>query len=263
VGIAKGDAYAPMRDTNLSFDIWYPAHPGGKAVTVGGNGVFFGPQAGRGAPRREGTFSLVLISHGAGGNAGQFGWIASELANNGYVAVLPNHPGTPRGNASAHAAIRIWERPQDITAILDHMANHEDEFAYVDFDHIAVVGFSAGGYTALALSGARVDPDRLQRFCDESDHGMSDYVFLNHFGVDLHQLDLSPAAQDLKDTRVTAGVLVDPGIISTVTAERLSAIGIPLFVINLGTNESVPEGVHALQAVRRSQSEKRHGSHAQ
>ncbi|MCF2905619.1 dienelactone hydrolase family protein [Octadecabacter sp. CECT 8868] len=251
VGIAKGEAYAPVRDTNVSFDIWYPALPGGKAVTVGGNGVFFGTQAGRGAPRREGVFPLVLISHGAGGNAGQFGWIASELANNGYVVVLPNHPGTTSGNASAQAAVRVWERPQDITAILDHMIRHEDEFSYVDFDNIGVVGFSAGGYTALALSGARVDPDRLQRFCDESDHGMSDCAFLSHFGVDLHQLDLSPAAQELRDERVTTGVVVDPGIISTITDESLSTIDIPLFVINLGTNESVPEGVHALDAADR------------
>jgi len=110
VGIAKGSAYAPVRDTDVSFDIWYPAHPGGKTVTVGGNGVFFGTQAGRRAPRREGTFPLVLISHGAGGNAGQFGWIASELANNGYVVVLPNHPGTTSGNASAQAAVSIFKK---------------------------------------------------------------------------------------------------------------------------------------------------------
>jgi predicted dienelactone hydrolase len=250
VGIARGKAYAPVRDTNVSFDIWYPASPGGKTVTVGGNGVFFGTKAGRGAPRREGTFPLVLISHGAGGNAGQFGWIASELARNGYVVVLPNHPGTTSGNASVQAAVRVWERPQDITAVLDHMTSHEDEFAYIDLDNIAVVGFSAGGYTALALSGARVDPDRLQRFCDGSDHGMSDCAFLSHFGVDLHELDLSPAAQDLRDTRIKMGVIVDPGIISTLTAESLSTIDIPLFVINLGTNESVPDGVHALDAAQ-------------
>lgn len=248
IGIAKSKAYAPVREANVSFDIWYPARPGGKAVTVGGNGVFYGTPAGRNAPRRDGTFPLVLISHGAGGNAGQFGWIASKLAENGYVVVLPNHPGTTSGNASAEAAVRVWERPQDVTAVLDHMSSRSAEFSYVDFDNIAVVGFSAGGYTAMAVSGARVDPDRLQRFCDDSDHGMSDCAFLQYFGVDLHQMDLSQAAQDLRDPRVTSGVIVDPGIISTITKESLSDIDIPLYVINLGTNESVPAGVHALAA---------------
>jgi len=251
VGIAKSKAHAPARQTNVSFDIWYPASPGGKAVTVGGNGVFFGTPAGRKSPRQDGKFPLVLISHGAGGNAGQFGWIASELARNGYVVVLPNHPGTTSGNANAEAAVRVWERPQDISAVLDHMTSQEDEFVYVDFENIAVVGFSAGGYTALALSGARVDPDRLQRFCDKSDHGMSDCAFLSHFGIDLHQMDLSPAAQDLRDARVKTAVIVDPGIIATVTNESLTDINIPLFVLKLGTNESVPAGVHALEASQR------------
>lgn len=248
VGIARGSAFAPVRDKDVSFDIWYPAQPGGKAVTVGGNGVFFGTPAGRGAPHRDGSFPLVLLSHGAGGNAGQFGWIASRLADSGYVVVLPNHPGTTTGNASAEAAVRVWERPQDVTAVIDHMTEHADDFAHVDLDNIAVVGFSAGGYTALALSGARVSPERLQGFCDESDHGMSDCAFLRHFGIDLHQMDLSPAAQDLRDTRVKTGVIVDPGIISTITAESLSGIDIPLYVFNLGTNETVPAGVHALEA---------------
>jgi predicted dienelactone hydrolase len=248
VGIAHGAAYASVRDSNVTFDIWYPAHPGGKAVTVGGNGVFYGTPAGRKAPRRDGTFPLVIMSHGAGGNAGQFGWIASRLADRGYVVVLPNHPGTTSGNASAQAAVRVWERPQDVTAVLDHMTGHPDDFGHVDIDNIAVVGFSAGGYTALALSGARVDPDKLQGFCDQSDHGMSDCAFLRHFGIDLHQIDLSPAAQDLRDARVNTGVIVDPGIISTVTTESLSAIDIPLYVINLGTKETVPAGVHALEA---------------
>lgn len=248
VGIARDRAYAPVRGTDLAFDIWYPAEPGGKAVTVGGNGVFFGTPAGRNAPMREGSFPLVLISHGAGGNAGQFGWIASALADQGYVVVLPNHPGTTSGNANAEAAVRVWERPQDLTAVLDHMTEHRAAFDYVDFDSVAVLGFSAGGYTALAVSGARVDPGRLQTFCDESDHGMSDCAFLSHFGVDLHQMDLSPAAQDLRDTRVTTGVIVDPGIISTVTSESLASIEIPLFVINLGDDASVPAGVHAWEA---------------
>lgn len=247
-GITKGSAYAPVRDKNVSFTIWYPALPGGKAVTVGGNGVFYGTPAGRHAPHKEGSFPLVVISHGAGGNAGQFGWIAAQLAERGYVVALPNHPGTTSRNASAQAAVRVWERPQDVTAVLDQIENHPDAFPYIDTSRISVLGFSAGGYTAMAVSGARVDPDRLQAFCDHGDHGMSDCAFLRRFGVDLHQMDLSPAGQDLRDPRVQSAVIVDPGIVSTLTKESLSQIDIPVFVINLGTNDTVPAGVHALAA---------------
>ena len=100
----------------------------------------------------------------------------------------------------------------------------------------------------MALSGARVDPDRLQRFCDETDHGMSDCAFLAHFGINLHEFDLSPAGQDLRDPRITNAVIIDPGIVSTLTAQSLSQIAIPMQVINLGEKGTIPAGVDAGQA---------------
>lgn len=247
-GITYGSAYAPVRDKELDFHIWYPANPGGKTVKVRGNGVFHGTLAGRNAPHREGRFPLIVISHGAGGNAGQFGWIAEALATAGYVVALPNHPGTTSGNASAEAAVRVWERPADVTAVLDEIETNPAAYPYVDTTNVTALGFSAGGYTAMALAGARVNPDRLQRFCDGSDHGMSDCAFLVRFGIDLHSMDLSPASQDLSDRRISRAVIIDPGIVSTITDESLSAIDIPIQIINLGAEGTVPDGVHAKQA---------------
>ncbi|MFV0332661.1 MAG: alpha/beta hydrolase family protein [Tropicimonas sp.] len=248
-GITYGSAHAPVRNRDVDFHVWYPAMPGGRAITVGGNGVFYGTPAGRNAPRQAGQFPAIIISHGAGGNAGQFGWIASKLAQAGFVVVLPNHPGTTTGNASAEAAVRVWERPSDVTAVLDEITSNAEDYPFIDAGRISVLGFSAGGYTAMALSGARVDPGRLQRFCDLTDHGMSDCAFLAHFGIDLHSLDLSPAGQDLRDTRIRSAVIVDPGIVSTLTEESLSQIDIPMLVINLGDEGTIPNGVNARDAV--------------
>ncbi|KEJ89717.1 alpha/beta hydrolase family protein [Sulfitobacter donghicola] len=250
VGITYSSAFAPARNEEVDFNIWYPAKKGGRQVTVGGNGVFYGSPAGRNAPHDGARHPVVLISHGAGGNAGQFGWIASALAEQGYVVVLPNHPGTTTGNASAKAAVRVWERPKDVSAVLDHLVQNPQDYPYMDTDRIAALGFSAGGYTAMALSGARVDPDLLQRFCDESDHGMSDCAFLAHYGIDLHSFDLSPAAQDLSDARVDAAVIIDPGIVSTLTESSLADIDIPMMVINLGSEGEIPAGVYAKDAAR-------------
>jgi predicted dienelactone hydrolase len=244
-GITYGSAFAPIRDEKLDFHIWYPASAGGKTVTVGGNGVFHGTLAGRNAPHRGGRYPAIMISHGAGGNAGQFGWIASAIAEAGYVVILPNHPGTTTGNASAEAAVRVWERPADVTAVLNHITQNPDDYPYIDTQSFAMLGFSAGGYTAMAATGARVNPDKLQRFCDDTDHGMSDCAFLAHFGIDLHKMDLSPAAQDLSDPRIKAAVIVDPGIVSTLTPESLAEINIPMMIINLGQENTVPAGVYA------------------
>jgi predicted dienelactone hydrolase len=247
-GIAYGHAFAPARQDDVAFHIWYPAKPGGRAVTVGGNGVFHGTPAGRNAHHAPGRFPLVIISHGAGGNAGQFGWIASTLAQAGFVVVLTNHPGTTSGNASALAALRVWERPKDVSAVLDEIAGNPEEYPFVDIDRVAALGFSAGGYTAMALMGARVDPGRLQSYCDSGDHGMSDCAFLAHFGVDPQDFDLTDAAQDLTDPRIRTAVVIDPGIVETLTPRSLSHITRPMALINLGDAGRVPRGVDAMAA---------------
>lgn len=244
-GIAQAETFDARRDREIGFHIWYPAEPGGRHVTVGGNGVFHGTPAGRGAPHADRAHPVILMSHGAGGNAGQFGWIAERLAAAGFVVVLPNHPGSTSGDASAAAAVRIWERPLDMTAVLDAITAAPQDFPYMDLDRVGVLGFSAGGYTALALAGARVDPARLAAFCDQGGRGMSDCDFFARFGIDLHALDLSPAAQDLRDPRIGFAVVVDPGIVETLTPESLAGIDMPMLVINLGAEDRVPAPVHA------------------
>ncbi len=247
-GITYGSAFAPVRQSDVDFNVWYPSEPGGKTVTIGGNGVFYGTPAGRSAPHRQGQFPAIIISHGAGGNAGQFGWIASQLAEAGYVVILPNHPGTTSRNASAEAAVRVWERPADVTAVIDEITSNPEAYPFIDSQRFGMLGFSAGGYTAMAASGARVDPALLQTFCDGTDHGMSDCAFLAHFDVDLHSMDLSPASQDLHDPRIQTSVIIDPGIVSTLTQESLSEIDIPMLIINLGDEDLVPDGVYAREA---------------
>lgn len=123
---AYGSTAAPIRGTDVDFNIWYPAMPGGKNVTVGGNGVFYGTPAGRDAPHQDGNFPMVIISRGAGGNAGQSGWIASELAQAGFDVVLPNYPVTTTGNASAEATTRVREHPADVSAVLDEITANAD-----------------------------------------------------------------------------------------------------------------------------------------
>ncbi len=247
VGIEYDSAFAPKRDENIDFHIWYPANSGGRSVTVGGNGVFFGTKAGKGAIHRKGKFPAILISHGAGGNAGQFGWIASKLAEAGFVVLLPNHPGSTSGNASAKEAVKLWERPPDLSAVIDKIEKDE-KYAFIDKTKIAVLGFSAGGYTAMAISGAIVDPQKLENFCDGQKTGMSDCEFLKKGGVDLHKLDLSPAQQSHLDSRIKTAVIIDPGTVQTLTTESLKAIKIPMLIINLGSGNKIPPAVLAKDA---------------
>ncbi len=142
-----------------------------------GEMVFFWNNCRQKCTYKKGKFPLVIISHGAGGNAGQFGWLASKLASSGFVVVLPNHPGSTSRNASAIEAVKLWKRPPDLSAVLDEIEKNPEEYSYIDKTKIAVLGFSAGGYTAMAISGALINPKKLKNFCDGGETGMSDCTF--------------------------------------------------------------------------------------
>ena len=66
------------------------------------------------------------------------------------------------------AATDFLDRPLDVTFLLDEL-ERTNETSYqgkLDLDRVVIAGHSFGGYTALALSGATVDFERLAERCD-------------------------------------------------------------------------------------------------
>jgi predicted dienelactone hydrolase len=49
----------------------------------------------------------------------------------------------------------------------------------------------------------------------------------------------------LADPRIKTAVIVDPGIVETLTSDSLRDITIPMLVLNLGAEDKVPVGVYA------------------
>lgn len=106
-------------------------------------------------------FPLVVFSHGSGGVRFQSWFLMEHLASQGYVVVAPDHAGNTAldslyGTSRPFAEMAV-ERPRDVSFVIDQMlarsAEPTDRFGgRIDAEHIAVVGHSFGGFTALAAA---------------------------------------------------------------------------------------------------------------
>jgi predicted dienelactone hydrolase len=151
--------------------VWYPAAAGAeeKSLDLGpaSRPDFFvgaaAPDAEFADTRRR---AVILFSHGFGGTARMMGWFTTVLAQQGYVVVAVDHPGNNGADKMTVAgATMFWDRPGDLQAALDAVAADPIISPHLDLRRLGVAGFSAGGFTALAAAGARVDLPRFQAFC--------------------------------------------------------------------------------------------------
>ena len=153
--------------------VWYPtesnAPEADQSFTVAGFPTLFrAGRATRGAAlaKSSAKFPLIVMSHGLGGTADQFGWLAPELARHGYVVLAVDHPGnnalepyTPEG------FLLWWERALDVSDALDGLLADKTFGSHVDTNRIGALGYSIGGETVLALAGARIDQPAFLNFC--------------------------------------------------------------------------------------------------
>lgn len=242
VGVRYLAAPSRERGSDLEMTIWYPARPGGEPVTLG-DGIFFsGTPARLNAPISPGTFPLILLSHGAGlaGNAQAMSWMATPLAAQGFVVAAPTHPGNTGPHRSAMETMKLWLRPADITDSLDAMEKEAFFKEHLRDGAIGVLGLSMGGNTALALAGARVDPERLAAYCDTDRLNPSLCDWVRQSGVDLHAMDLQPAGRSGRDRRIRFAMAIDPAPVDVFDFASFSGIDIPVALVNLGRAGSIP-----------------------
>lgn len=157
----------------LEAAIWYPAKASAPATVAQGS-FFELPDIVVDAPIADSgrKYPLVVISHGTGGCAPGMLWLGHRLAQQGYIVVAANHHGNtcwepkldPRG------FMLWWERPQDLTAILDRLLADPIWGPRIDRQRIGAAGFSLGGYTMIEIAGGRIDRARFMRFCASPAH---------------------------------------------------------------------------------------------
>ncbi|HTI11602.1 MAG TPA: prolyl oligopeptidase family serine peptidase [Puia sp.] len=220
--------------------IWYPAAAGGVKETIDDPVQFPSPVLAYRNAEIAGNkrYPLVLISHGAQGNAQQMRWMAYYFASKGYIAVVVNHNGTNEeerktGNLTL-SDFCMWERPKDLSVVLDKMLKDPILGSSIDTTRIVAAGFSLGGTTVIWLAGSILNLDDLgkkspppppQFLADINAHkqmARNDTIVKNSF---LH------AEESFRDRRFKAVFALAPAIGQGFDQKGLKDITIPVLIV--------------------------------
>ncbi|NSL86877.1 hypothetical protein ECE50_008550 [Chitinophaga sp. Mgbs1] len=149
--------------------IWYPAAGGGQITMLDNPGQFAAPVP----VIRDGAFAssppagLIMISHGANGNATQMAWLGYYLAAHGYIAAAVEHCGTAEEERNiqspAISEVYIAVLPDDISAVISQLQTDTFFRTHISAQRIGVAGFSLGGAVAIWTAGARLNMPALNR----------------------------------------------------------------------------------------------------
>jgi len=105
-------------------------------------------------------YPLVVFSHGYALSPIVYSTMVEHFASQGYIVLAPEHNESFDGELTEFWK-ELIDRPIDIHRTIDYAEQLAEPGAplagLIDLDHVAVVGHSYGGYTALAAGGARFD----------------------------------------------------------------------------------------------------------
>lgn len=195
---------------------------------------------------------LVVLSHGFGADRNFLNYIAEHLASYGLTVVAIEHPGSnvqalldlPLDPDVVETPSRLLpaqeflNRPRDVSFVLDRLAEmDEDGFAYQDVfntEDVTIMGHSLGGYTGLALAGAKLDLRSLQNFCKNIQPlGVSPADWLQCAAVDLEEQQA-----DLSDARIKQVMAMNTLTGQLFGEAGLSEVSVPTILLT-GTKDSV------------------------
>jgi predicted dienelactone hydrolase len=180
VGVRTFNWNDEARQRPLTVEVWYPATEAhrGQDVAEATRDAYelipgFPPgwqEAVRDAAPRDGTFPLVVFSHGFGAHRRQSTFLCTHLASHGYVVAAMDHTGNtifetvqmmmqaqmggPPPDPVGILSEIIPARPLDVTYVIDRLVAGLDGVPAIDPERIGMSGHSFGGWTTLMVAGS-------------------------------------------------------------------------------------------------------------
>ncbi len=207
-----------------SVALFYPTMAAPRAIAMGP----FALEVAIGGKPVEKVKALILLSHGNAGTELGHSVLAQALARNGYLVAALRHPGDnwqDRSLLEKSPERYFDERPRQASRVIDAILADPAWKARIATDsqgpRVGALGHSAGGYTVLALAGARPDLSRMRKHCLAE--ASEDPIFCGMSRAGAAAPPLPAAALSLKDERVRAVVAMSPaGVL--LTAESLATV---------------------------------------
>lgn len=231
--------------------VWYPAAAtsareetifGGAPETQVFAPLTFSPSAALSQSSQK--YPLVLISHGTGGSAVMMMWLGSYLAERGYIVAAVNHHGNTavEKEPTAQGFSLIWERPRDLTVVLDKLLADPLFGKRIDRNRIGAAGFSLGGYTVMSIAGGVFSLKEFDDFCDSPQRDFTcepqpefpqAQVLLNELAKTnkVVQTSLLHAGDSYVDKRIKCVFAIAPALGSGLTKASLRAVKIPVRIV--------------------------------
>ena len=181
---------------------------------------------------------LVVFSHGAGGNGSGYAWFGQYLASHGYLVAMVYHYRANTFDSSAlYVRNRLWQRPRDVSLDITHLLADKTWGPHIDPNQIGAAGHSQGGFTALWLGGARVNPDLFVAY----QRGWKNNQVVPSYLREQMQLDAEPAV-NVRDDRVKAAFAMAPGDIQGFGMDEagLRQMAIPAYIIVGAADTATP-----------------------
>ncbi|MCS7031028.1 MAG: alpha/beta hydrolase [Gloeomargarita sp. SKYG116] len=183
----------------------------------------------------------VVISHGLGDSRQSFAYLAEHLASYGLAVVLPEHPGSDArrlqqvldGQANEYIIPQeLVDRPQDIRFVLDALADQP-----INRERVLVVGHSYGGYTALAVGGARLNLAHLSQVCAQVEQGVALNLSLL---LQCPGRRLSNPPVQFRDERVVGVVAINPVGSALFGPTGLAQVKVPTLIVAATQDVAAP-----------------------
>ena len=216
----------------LDLNIWYPSHN----KTRDCNFIPWTLHVALNGKAAEGTFPLIVLSHASPGTRFSYHYLASFLAENGYIIAAPTHPTDSLENMDdLFTWAQLEKRIKEIRASLEILLEDQELGSHIDRNSIGFLGFGTGASAGLLLAGAMPSCEAWPDYCS---HAPAFDPYCTNWGREkINILCKNLPEKSLKDAQFRAFAIIAPAYGMLFNASSFPSNFPPLLLVGAGKDQ--------------------------